>query len=78
MKLDIKKIEKHAEGRFYLTLWFEIGGELVRTKLTKEHLKNLRQKNRIPQKLAVGQVLNVAERKGKLGQPLYYVYSYEE
>ncbi len=77
MKLAIKKIEKHSEGRFIATLWFEKDGELIRTKLTKEHIKNLRDKNKIPQKLALGQVLNVCERRGRLGQPLFYVYGYE-
>ena len=77
MKLAIKKIEQHAEGRFYVTLWFDLNGEDVRTKLTKDHIQNLMQKGKIPPKLAVGMVLNVCERAGKLGQKLYYVYGYE-
>lgn len=77
MKLAIKKIEKHEEGRFKYTIWFELGGEMIRTKLTLDHIKNLRNKDRIPPKLALGQVLNVCKRKGYTGQDLFYIYGYE-
>ena len=78
VKVKVEKIEKHTEGPFYLTIWFKIGGELLRTKLTREHLINLRNKDKIPKKLMLGQLLHVCKRKGRGEVDLYYIYAYDK
>lgn len=78
MKLQVEKIEKSSDKRFKLIVYFKYGGELVKTKLTKEHIDNLLSKNKLPQKLRVGQVLNVFKRVGRANQDLFYIYDYEK
>lgn len=78
MKVPIKRIEKHQEGKFYLTVYFEhpTTGEELRTKLTKDHLRNLISRDKLPKTLSKGLIVNICERKGRT-QSLYYIYGYE-
>jgi len=79
MKVKIKRIEKHQESKFYLTIYFDCPrtGEELRIKMTKAHLLNLIDRAKLPRKLTKGLLINVCERKGRT-QPLYYVYGHEE
>lgn len=78
MKAKISGIQKHKEGDpFYLTLWLDLPDRSqVMTKLTKDHLKNLIQRNKLPKHVEVGLTVNVCERKGRV-RSLYYIYGYE-